>query len=205
MLESPFWQSFIGSLLANAIFAVLMSAIVISFGRRLVKIAWTRRVTIRLWLSIPLIFYVALLAIRFNTGSANENTIKSLQASVEALNAQLTPRQLTEAQRQALILALADMPTGSTEMFVNIGDHEALGYELSLQDVLTKAKWNVTPRGSTPWPYPGLFIVVAKRDSIPPDAANLAKAFLKSNIYFRYTDQNFGTSNGWALIVGTKP
>jgi len=125
-----------------------MSAILISFVKRIAKIVWTRRVTIRLWLSVPLVFYVALLAIRFNTGSANESTIKSLQASVEALNTRLTPRQLTKTQQQALILALADMPAGSVDLYANVGDAESLEYEISLQEALAKAKWTGYRAGS---------------------------------------------------------
>jgi len=125
-LESPFWQSLAGSLLANAFFALLLSATVLSFFRGMAKQMWTMRQTIRLWLTVPLFIYFGLLAIRYNTVSAKESTIRSLQASVETLNRRLTPRHLTENQRKALVMALTEMPAGTVPIYFNIGDSEAL-------------------------------------------------------------------------------
>jgi len=59
---SPFWQGLVGGLIANALFAI-----VLSMTPLVVRLAWSRKQDSLLVLSAFIFFYVGLLATRFNT------------------------------------------------------------------------------------------------------------------------------------------
>ena len=209
ILGSLFWQSVAGNLFVNTLSALGIGAALMAFFRYVLGIAWKRRQTLIGWGALVLTILLILEAIRYNTVSARESTIVSLQASVETLNRRLTPRHLTETQTKDFVSALSELPAASAsiDVYFNIGDYEAYQYEVSLVSALNAAHWHVTPKGGTGWQLPGLFIV--KDPYIPPlaerDAKNLAKAFQQSGIQFTQMWSPFEPARRWVLIVGPKP
>lgn len=86
---SPFWQGFVGGLIANAIFAIVLSVTPLVF-----RLAWSRKQDSLLVLSAFIFFYVGLLAIRFNCVVHVATTISAsggVGASVKVIPPKSTP------------------------------------------------------------------------------------------------------------------
>lgn len=107
-----------------------------------------------------------------------------------------------------MVLALTEMPAGSVRLYVNIGDGEALNFANSLTDPLTQSRWKTDFAGSTPYPMPGLWILVQNASGpLPKDAENLGRALQKCGIPFteRAEPDLIRTPGEWALVAGAKP
>lgn len=204
----PFWQSFLGSALVNLLSSLGMGAALIAFLKYVGRVAWQRRQLLIGWSAIALMIFLALELIRYNTVSAKESTIRSLQASVAELNRRLAHWRISEEQRKCVVLALTEMPPGEVKIYVNVGDRESANILSSLLDPLTQSRWKVNPGGSVPYPMPGLWILLNNANGPPPkDADKLGKAFRKCGIPFidRVEPGLITTPGDWALVAGVKP
>jgi hypothetical protein len=86
---SPFWQGLVGGLIANALFAIVLSVTPL-----VARFAWSRKQDSLLLLSAFIFFYVGLLAIRFNTVVHVAATISAsggLGTSVKVIPPKLNP------------------------------------------------------------------------------------------------------------------
>ncbi len=203
IFDSPFWQSVAGSLLANAIFALLLSTAMISFVRHLAKQAWLERQTIRLWLTVPLFLYVGLLAIRFNTVSAKESTIASLRQSVDRLNEQLAPRHLTAQQKACLKEKLSKGSPGEVHFAWAGANAEAFQYAVEVDDVVEAGHWKVDDDQNMFYPFGGLLIIVGKTQ-IPAAATVLRDAFSTCRVSATWHVASDAPPQGFRLYVGPK-
>ena len=204
----PFWQGVAGNALVNLLWSFGIGGALVAFLKYVGRVTWQQRQLVIGWSAFVAMIFLTLTAIRYNTVSAKESTIRSLQAAVEQLTLHIAPRQISEEQRKCLVLALTEMPAGSIRMYVNIGDGEAYGYANGLIDPLIQSKWNVNSAGSTPYPLPGLWILINNANGpLPKDAENLGKALQKCAIPFidRVEPALVTKAGDWALVVGAKP
>jgi len=180
-----FWQDIAGSAIVNLLWSLGIGAAVTAFLKYVSRVAWQRRQLVIGWSAFAVIIFFTLEAIRYNTVSAKESTIRSLRASVAELNRRLAHWRVSEEQRKCLVLALTEMPVGSVRLYVNIGDGEALNFANSLVDPLAQSRWRTNFAGSTPYPMPGLWILVNNANGpLPKDAENLGGGLFR-NVGFR--------------------
>lgn len=203
-----FWQGVLANALVNLLWSAGIGTALLAFLKYVGRVVWQRRQALIGWTAFVAMIFLTLSAIRYNTVSAKESTIQSLQGAVEQLNREIAPRRISEDQRKCLVLALTEVPIGSVNMYANIGDGEAYRYLAGLVDPLMQAKWKANVKGSTPYPMPGLWILMNTANSvIPVEAQNLGRAFQKCGVQFTYRDDpnSILSTNEWALVVGSKP
>jgi hypothetical protein len=200
-----FWQGIIGNFIVNLLWSLWIGTALVAFLKYVGRIAWQRRQLLLGWLAFVVMILLALQAIRYNTVSAKESTIASLQSSVAELSRRLAHWRVSPSQQRCLILALAQVPVGAVQIYSNIGDSESYGCAMSIIDTLLRSKWRVKFAGSTPYPMPGLWILVKSPNGpIPPDAEKLSRAFQKCGIASTVRVELMGDSD-WALVAGAKP
>jgi len=198
---SPFWQGIAGTILVNTLQALGIGTFLLAFLRYGIGVVWEGRQLIFGGASLAIVVFLTLFAIRFNTISAKESTISSLQASVAQLNKTLKAPHLTIEQQSKLKTVLKQGPDISSQLWIMSYPFclrcRAYAWEFAnTMDEIPKPQWQHSVgvlagedaqrqfELSTSWR--GVIIGTRDPKHLNPDQATLVKALLAANITYSF-------------------